>query len=290
MSKTLRRTVAAAVLALTSTLAVAMITPSTARAADVAFADEFNGAAGSAPNGAYWNHEVGAGGWGNDEKQTYTSSRQNSRLDGDGNLLIEARRDGDTWTSARINTKDKFEFTYGTINARIAMPKGQGLHTGWWMLGHDIWEAGFPDAGEIDMAEHINSSDFVHIGIHGPTGEGGFGSLDLGSVRDVVPDGIPLPTGLNGQYSRGSDITGIDPSAFHTYGVRKTATAITFLFDGAAYFTVNRSELTAGEQWVYNKPMYPILNLAVGGTWPGATNSSTPNPGTVKVDWIRYTP
>lgn len=264
--------------------------PGVAHAADVAFSDEFNGAAGSAPDAARWNFETGGGGWGNNEKQIYTSSRENSRLDGSGHLLIEARGTGDAWTSARLNTKGKADFTYGTISARIALPAGAGLHSGFWLLGDDIWEVGFPEAGEIDIAEHINSYNFVHIGVHGPTGSGVFGSADAGSLRDVLPQGIPLPDGVNGKYQRGSDIVGIDPTAFHTYGVRKTATSITFLFDGSAYYTVNRSSLTSGQRWVFDKPMYPILNLAVGGVWPGPANASTPSPATMTVDWLRYTP
>ncbi|OBA42801.1 glucan endo-1,3-beta-D-glucosidase [Gordonia sp. 852002-51296_SCH5728562-b] len=262
----------------------------TAHAADTAFSDEFDGAAGSAPNSALWNYETGGGGWGNDEKQTYTSSRENSRLDGSGHLLIEAKNSGGGWTSARLNTKGKREFTYGTISARMSLPGGAGLHSGFWLLGADIWEVGFPEAGEIDIAEHINNSDFVHIGVHGPTGSGGFGSADAGSLRDILPDAIPLPDGVNGKYQRGSDILGIDPTDFHTYGVRKTATSITFLFDGRSVYTVNRADLSAGQRWVFDKPMYPILNLAVGGVWPGPTNSATPNPATMKVDWLRYTP
>lgn len=276
-------------LALACAISISTFNPGTAHA-DTSFSDEFTGAAGSAPNPAYWNFETGGGGWGNNEKQTYTSDRTNSRLDGDGHLLIEARRTGDNWTSARLNTYGKFSFTYGTITARLKMPKGQGLHTGFWLLGNDIYSAGFPAAGEIDIAEYINSYDFVHVGIHGPTQAGGVGSVDLGSARTALPGFIPLPDGLNGHYQFGSDKKGIDPAQFHTYGVRKSANTISFLFDDVPFYTVNRSDLASGQRWVFDKPVYAILNLAVGGTWPGATDSSTPNPATLAVDWVRYTP
>lgn len=263
---------------------VATINAGVAYAAE-AFTDDFTGPAGSSPNTSIWNFETGGGGWGNNEKQTYTNTRENSRLDGDGHLLIEARESGGNWTSARINTFDKRTFTYGTISARMAMPKGQGLHTGFWLLGTDIYSAGFPQAGEVDIAEHINNNNFVHIGIHGPTASGGLntGSLDLGSLGGLFPL-------VSGKYERGSDKTGIDPTEFHTYGVTKSATSISFLFDGDAFFTIAKSSLTSDQQWVFDKPMYAILNLAVGGVWPGSTNSSTPNPATLTVDWVKYTP
>ncbi|AZG47374.1 glycoside hydrolase family 16 protein [Gordonia insulae] len=271
-----------------SGIAVALTAPGPARAADTAFSDEFNRAAGSI--GGVWQHEVGGGGWGNNEQQVYTNQRANSRLDGNGNLLIEARRGADSgWTSARLTTKGTFAFTYGTLSARIAMPRGQGMHAGFWLLGTDIDSVGFPASGEVDIAESLNSTDFVHVGVHGPTGAGN-GSADLGSLRDILPGMIPLPDGLNGRWKYGHDISPIDPAQFHTYSVTKTPTSISFSFNGARVYTLNRSSLAATEQWVFAKPMYVLLNLAVGGNWPGATDGGTPSPATMTVDWLRYTP
>ncbi|WP_440713847.1 glycoside hydrolase family 16 protein [Gordonia sp. FQ] len=253
--------------------------------ADTAFTEDFNGAAGAAPNSATWNYETGGGGWGNNEKQTYTNSRQNSRLDGQGNLLIQARNDGGNWTSARLNTFDKFTFTYGTLTARMKMPMGKGLHTGFWLLGTDIYSAGFPQSGEVDIAEHITGSDFVHVGIHGPTSTGGLstGSLDLSALG-----GIFAP--LAGRYENGSDVKNIDPSQFHTYGVTKTSSKISFLFDGTPFHTIAKSSLSADQKWVFDKPVFMILNLAVGGDWPGPVDGDTANDATATVDWIKYTP
>ncbi|MFE6389313.1 glycoside hydrolase family 16 protein, partial [Nocardiopsis dassonvillei] len=99
-----------------------------AQAAALVWSDEFNGAAGSAPNPANWNHETGAHGWGNNELQNYTSSRANSALDGNGNLVITARREaGGGYTSARMTTQNKVEHAYGRIEARIKIPRGQGI-------------------------------------------------------------------------------------------------------------------------------------------------------------------
>ncbi|GAA3966528.1 glycoside hydrolase family 16 protein [Gordonia caeni] len=279
-------------LALAGATALSLLAAGEARGAD-AFAEEFNGAAGTAPHSSTWNFETGGGGWGNNEQQVYTSSRANSRLDGDGHLLIQARKDTSGWTSARINTFDKFTFTYGTVSARMSMPMGKGLHTGFWLLGTDIYSAGFPESGEVDIAEHITGSNFVHVGIHGPTttpgtGNGSLGGLGAGSL-DLSGLGNVAPT-LTGRYQRGFDVKNIDPSQFHTYGVTKTSSAITFLFDGAPVYTIAKSSLAATEKWVFDKPVYVLVNLAVGGDWPGATDGATADAATAVIDWVRYTP
>ncbi|WP_074851995.1 glycoside hydrolase family 16 protein [Gordonia westfalica] len=277
-------------LAITALTAAAVLSSSTVAHAEEAFSLEFNGAAGAIPSAL--KHETGGGGWGNNEAQIYTSSLDNSRLDGNGHLLIEARRstNSNTWTSARLTTKGTFSFTYGTIAARISLPQGQGLHPAFWLLGTDIDTVGYPQSGEIDIAETINNSNWVHMGVHGPTGDGvavGNGSLDM-SLTSLL--GIEVPSVLSGRYERNYDITGINPSAFHTYAVTKTPSEIRYSFDGDTVYTIARSSLAANEQWVFNKPIYALLNVAVGGVWPGPANGTTPNPSTMTVDWVRYTP
>jgi beta-glucanase (GH16 family) len=279
-----RTRVGTAVAVATCALVATMVGSASPASAASARADEFTGTAGSAPDSSLWRFETGGGGWGNNEKQTYTDSRDNSRLDGDGNLLIQARRSGDQWTSARLSTKGKFSFTFGTLSARIAFPHGAGLAPAFWLLGTDIDSAGFPAAGEIDLAETINDGAFAHMGVHGPTAVGGAGSADLGPIA------IPGVTANAGRYQRGHNVWNIDTADFHTYSVTKTAGRIVFSVDGTAVYTLNRSDLTGAERWVFDKPMYAILNLAVGGVWPGATDDSTPNPSTMKVDHFRYTP
>lgn len=283
-------------LILTGAVAAALVTgiatPAAPAHAAEPFSEEFNGPAGASPDRAVWNFETGGGGWGNNEQQVYTSSRENSRLDGSGNLLIQARRDNSGWTSARINTFDKFTFTYGTLSARMAMPMGKGLHTGFWLLGEDIYRVGFPESGEVDIAEHITGGNFVHAGIHGPTTAGagngnsslsGLGSLDLSGLGDLEPL-------ITGRYQRGSDVTNINPAQFHTYGVTKTPSKITFTFNGQPFYSIEKSSLAATEKWVFDKPVYVLLNLAVGGDWPGAPDSNTADDATLVVDWVRYTP
>lgn len=106
-------------------------------------ADEFDGAAGTAPNPGIWRFDTGAGGWGNAELQTYTDSRRNSALDGAGNLVITARREADgSYTSARLKTEGTFTAQYGRIEARIRIPRGQGIWPAFWMLGADIGQVG----------------------------------------------------------------------------------------------------------------------------------------------------
>jgi len=284
-------------LILAGAVSVALVTAAPAHAAE-SFSDEFNGAAGASPDRSIWNFETGGGGWGNNEQQVYTSARDNSRLDGSGHLLIQARRDGSGWTSARLNTFDKFTFTYGTLSARMAMPMGKGLHTGFWLLGEDIYNVGFPESGEVDIAEHITGSNFVHAGIHGPTTNGapGNGSLDLGGLGLGALGSLGLgglgdiESMITGRYQRGSDVTDINPGQFHTYGVTKAPSKITFTFDGKPFYSIDKSSLTATEKWVFDKPVYVLLNVAVGGDWPGAPDADTADDATLKVDWVRYTP
>ena len=278
----------APVAAVTALTAAAALSVPAAAHADEPFSLEFDGAAGTLPSALQ--HETGAGGWGNNEVQNYTADRLNSRLDGNGNLLIEARRAATGgWTSARLTTKDSFEFTYGTISARISLPQRRGLHPAFWLLGSDIDSVGYPAAGEVDIAETINTSDWVHVGVHGPTALGtAMGSLDL-SLADLLP-GLPLPGPLAGRWERGHDLTGIDPGDFHVYAVTKSSSQIRFTIDGNAVYTINRSSLNGDERWVFDKPMYALLNVAVGGIWPGPPSSTTPSPATMTVDWLRYTP
>ena len=122
-------------------------TPAEAAIGDVIWSQEFNGSAGSAPDSAVWNYDTGAGGWGNAELQNYTTSRNNSALDGQGNLVITARREGDgSYTSARLQSNDKVEVKYGRVEARIQIPRGQGIWPAFWMLGGDFPQNAWPSS------------------------------------------------------------------------------------------------------------------------------------------------
>lgn len=227
--------------------------------------DEFDGPAGSAPDPAFWDYDVGDGGWGNNEKQTYTSNRDNSRLDGNGRLLIEARRSWWGFTSARLVTRDKFEFTYGVVEARIKVPAGKGLHPAFWTLGSNIDEVGWPASGEIDILEVIGDGSRYHAGVHGPTIDGGRWER---SVDGTIGAGL----------SHG----------FHDYALIKAPGSISVAIDRQIVGTVTTADLQPHEQWVFDAPAYLLLNVAVGGNWPGPVDYTTPFPATMAVDWVRF--
>jgi len=227
------------------------------------WSDEFNGAAGRPPPTSNWNFETGGGGWGNNEWQTYTNSRQNSYLDGNGRLVIAARSNGTSITSARLNTLGKVAFTYGTASARIKLPAGKGLLPAFWLMGTDIYSAGWPESGEIDVIETPSVTTAYTNHLHGPTTSGGTWQLgNSGAIADLSTD-------------------------FHTYSVTKSKDAITVALDGRTVGSYRASQLSADKKWVFNKPTYLLLTLAVGGNWPGDPDLTTPNPSYMTLDWIR---
>src|SRR5258708_36576450 len=132
------------------------------------WSDEFNGKALAPPNSANWVYDLGAGGWGNRELETYTNSTDNAYQDGAGNLVIRAQRaPSGAYTSARIKTRGTFSFTYGRVAARLKIPQGQGIWPAFWMLGTDIPTAGWPACGEIDIMENIGREpSTVHGTVH----------------------------------------------------------------------------------------------------------------------------
>ncbi|QQD77465.1 glycoside hydrolase family 16 protein [Curtobacterium sp. YC1] len=229
-------------------------------------ADEFDGPAGSAPNPAIWRYDLGAGGWGNAELQTYTDTRRNSALDGAGNLVITARREADgSYTSARLKTEGTYTAQYGRIEARIRIPRGQGIWPAFWMLGADIGQVGWPACGEIDVMENVGyEPTLVHGTVHGP---GYSGAQGISSTRQN-PSGAPFA------------------DDFHVYGVDWRPGSVTWTVDGVAYRTVTRADV-GSNPWVFDKPFFVILNVAVGGTWPGSPDASTSFPQQMTIDWLR---
>lgn len=246
---------------------------SAATAGNLIWSDEFNGAAGASPDPARWNLQTGGGGWGNNELEYYTSRPSNVALDGRGQLAITARRESFTsggvtrgYTSARLQTKGLFATTYGRIEARIKLPAGRGLWPAFWALGGDIESVGWPNSGEIDVMESLGSDPFTLFGsIHGPQ------------------PGSPKGYGLTALEHSAVSLAG----SYHVFGVVWTPSALTFTFDGVPYSTRTPASLSGSQQWVFNKPFFLLLNLAVGGNWPGAPAASTPLPATMLVDWVR---
>lgn len=243
---------------------ISIVTFTHGRANAEALYDDFDGPAGAPPNSRLWGYDVGATGWGNGEQQDYTTDTANARLDGAGNLLIEARRDGDRVTSARLTTKGKFAFTHGRVEARIKAPRGTGLHPAFWLLGTDNGRVGWPASGEIDVMETIGEPTFVHNGAIGPDADG---------------------TAYKLEGSRTIDPAFVDD--FHTYWVQRDPGRLTYGIDDQTTTVLQESQLAPGQRWVFDKPFYLLLNVAVGGDWPGPVGADTTFPATMTVAWVR---
>ncbi|MTG87936.1 family 16 glycosylhydrolase [Cellulosimicrobium sp. BIT-GX5] len=265
-----RRLAGAALAALTAASAALAVTvpASSAEAApgDLVWSDEFDGAAGSAPDPAVWNHETGAHGWGNAELQNYTASRANSALDGQGNLVITARREADgSYTSARMTTQGKYQPQYGRVEARIQIPRGQGIWPAFWMLGGSFPGTEWPASGEIDVMENVGFEPHrVHGTVHGPGYSGG--------------------AGITGMYQHPQGWSFADD--FHTFAVDWKPGEITWFVDGQQFHRVTRASVGANA-WVFDQPFFLILNVAVGGQWPGYPDGTTQLPQQMKVDYVR---
>ncbi|WP_110945504.1 ricin-type beta-trefoil lectin domain protein [Streptomyces avicenniae] len=240
----------------------------------VVFEDNFDGPAGSAVNGGRWQLETGDN-VNNHERQYYTAGNSNAALDGQGNLVITARRKNPgnyqcwygrcEYTSARMNTAGRFTAQYGHIETRLRVPRGQGMWPAFWALGNDIGSIGWPSSGEIDIMENVGfEPSTVHGTLHGP---GYSGAQGIGA-------GYTLPGGQ--AFADG----------FHTFAIDWAPNRITWSVDGNVYQTRTPADL-GGDPWVFNKPFFLILNLAVGGYWPGDPNGSTPFPGQLTVDYVR---
>jgi beta-glucanase (GH16 family) len=229
--------------------------------------DEFDGPAGGRPDPAHWSYDVGGDGWGNNQLEFDTDRAENSALDGEGRLVITARREdygGRQYTSARIHTRGKFERAYGRFEARIRLPTGQGLWPAFWMLGADFPTAGWPGCGEVDVMENRGQHPTIVRGsLHGPGYSGG------------------------GNHGRDTDI-GVDLSeSFHTYAVEWDPERIVFEVDDQPYFAATPADLPEGTEWVYDHPFFIILNVAVGGDYVGWPDGSTTFPQTMLVDHVR---
>ncbi|MGW5650723.1 ricin-type beta-trefoil lectin domain protein [Streptomyces humi] len=247
-----------------------------AGAAAVTFSDNFDGAAGSAVDSSKWTQETGDN-VNNHEREYYTSGTNNAALDGQGHLVITAKKENPAnyqcwygtcqYTSARLNTSGKFSAQYGHVEARMKIPRGQGMWPAFWMLGTDIGSVGWPNSGEIDVMENVGfEPSTVHGTIHGP---GYSGSNGIGAAYS-------LP---NGQAFADS---------FHTFAVDWAPNSIKWSVDGTVYETRTPADV-GGNTWAFNKPFFLILNLAVGGYWPGDPNSSTAFPAQLVVDSVSVT-
>jgi beta-glucanase (GH16 family) len=232
------------------------------------WSDDFKQPDGSAPDPAKWGCEIGGNGWGNNEREYYTARTNNVRIE-DGKLVIEAREEnfgGRSITSARLLTKGKCSWTYGRFEARIKIPRGQGIWPAFWMLGTNIDSAGWPGCAEIDIMENIGKEPGkIHGTVHGPGYSGG--------------NGIGGPVTLPGGAAMADD--------FHVFAVECDTNDIRWFLDGRQYFEVTPAKLPSGARWVFNEPKFLLLNLAVGGYWPGYPDATTVFPQRMTVDYVR---
>jgi beta-glucanase (GH16 family) len=237
------------------------------------WSDEFSGPAGSLPDAAKWTLEVSGHGFGNDELEYYTARPENIHVE-NGNLVITARKESFTgsdgvtreYTSGRLNTAKKFDQQYGRFEARIKIPKGQGIWPAFWLLGSDKDEVGWPACGEIDIVENVGFEPAkIHGSLHGPkySGENPLtGALTLPPPQRFADD-------------------------FHLFAVEWEPEAIRFYVDDVLYETQTPDNIPSHKHWAFDHPFFVILNLAVGGKWPGNPDATTEFPAVMLVDYVR---
>lgn len=224
----------------------------------LSWSDEFEG---NALDMDTWSHEFGSHGWGNNELQMYTSSPNNTEVS-NGTLKITARQESAgsaNYTSARIRTIGKMEFLYGKVEARIKIPSGQGIWPAFWMLGANFEEVGWPLCGEIDVMEHVNTEPLANSAIHWFNGGG---------------------------HTYETKTAPMDQSEWHVYGADWNEDGVTFILNDQPYFHFPFEEANNTAP-IFTKPFFFLLNVAVGGNWPGNPDATTPFPAVMEVDYVR---
>ncbi len=230
------------------------------------WSDEF---AGNSLNESIWTYEIGNGnwGWGNNELQYYR--RDNTSLV-DGYLVIEALEEfinGFNYTSSRLITKDKFEFTHGRVDIRAVLPEGQGVWPALWMLGGNISEVSWPRCGEIDIMEIVgHEPNRLH-----------------GTVHYANSNGDHILNGESTVLSGGKKFS----DEFNVFSVIWVENQIDFYLNDVKYHTVTKNSLGAQNPYPFNDPFFFIFNVAVGGNWPGSPDATTMFPQHMIVDYIR---
>ncbi|HEY6915660.1 MAG TPA: family 16 glycosylhydrolase [Paludibacter sp.] len=236
------------------------------------WSDEFDGPALDLTK---WSYETGGGGFGNQEKQYYTNRPENIRVE-NGSLIIEAKKEsynGNNYTSARINSKDKVSFTYGRMEARISLPVGKGTWPAYWMMGSNITAVRWPLCGEIDIMEHVGSKPtMISHAVHTSEKNGSKG---------------------NNWYSQ-KTVAGVE-NEYHTYAIEWEEKAnegddnMSFLIDGVKSATIWEQHVNSTvKMWPFKSDFYFLLNLAIGGTMGGTVDDAIfNNPVLMKVDYVR---
>ncbi|MEY4904071.1 MAG: hypothetical protein RLZZ292_1886 [Bacteroidota bacterium] len=232
----------------------------------LAWADEFNGTKIDLNN---WGYDIGGSGWGNKESQYYTNDAKNSYLK-NGKLVIEAIKEkvgGNEYSSARMITKGKKEFMFGRIDIRAKLPFGQGIWPALWMLGANISQVNWPACGEIDIMELL-----------GHDMKTSYGTIHWGNTGDTKSKNT------QGVYKLTTAKTFADE--FHVFSLDWEKDKLNILVDDNVIFSTTAAKLGANP-YPYNNPNFFILNVAVGGEWPGYPNASTTFPQRMEVDYVR---
>jgi beta-glucanase (GH16 family) len=228
------------------------------------WSDEFDG---NAVNDSNWTHEIGGNGWGNNELQYYTDRDINSYVS-NGYLVIQALKENySAWnyTSARLKSQGKKFFKYGKILARIKLPYGQGIWPAFWMLGESFPIVGWPDCGEIDIVELVG----------GPTGD----NTVYGTAHWEEANG------QHAQYSNSYTLSsGIFADNFHLFWITWDEQKIKWYVDNHLYHEIDITPSSLSE---FHEDFFIILNVAVGGNWPGPPDSTTVFPQRMEVDYIK---
>jgi beta-glucanase (GH16 family) len=236
------------------------------------WSDEFDG---DEINTDKWRFDLGnRNGWGNAELQYYTEGK-NVEL-ADGVLIIEARKEDMSeadrvynYTSSRLKTESRFSVQYGRIEARIKFPYGKGLWSAFWMLGDNFRYVGWPMCGEIDIVEFLGHDRWTVYGtIHGP--------------------GYSSSRGISGEFRKDQGQLPSFTEDFHTFGIIWNEEEIVWYVNDSIYHRVTRAALEDKDNlWVFDREFFIILNLAVGGYWPGYPDLGTPFPAEMHVDYVR---
>jgi beta-glucanase (GH16 family) len=240
------------------------------------WSQEFNEAAGTAPDPKFFDYDLGGGGWGNKELQWYTEDAV--KTNGEGQLEISVTKIppvaedelpyncfGDCqYFSGRIKTQDKIRFKYGRMEARLKLPSGTGVWPAFWMLGSNIKAKGWPKSGEIDIIElRGREPDLAIMSAHGPGYSGA--ASKTGSKRYGTP--------LSDDY--------------HVYAVEWATNKISWFIDGKLVYTLTNKSVKAGT-YVFNQDFFLILNVAMGGDFDGGQLDTDIEGVKMSVDWIRY--
>lgn len=230
------------------------------------WSDEFDDV--GLPLAKNWAYDIGGKGWGNNELQYYTNANTANANVKKGNLSItavKADKENNHYTSARLVTKNKFDFKYGRVEVRAILPKGRGLWPAIWMLPTDWKYGGWPKSGEIDIMEHVgHKPDTV------------FGSVHTEKFNHAIHTQVTQGIKIEHPYT-----------AYHIYAVEWFADRIDFYVDDQKYLTFKNTKKGSAE-WPFNQNFHVILNLAVGGNWGGEKGiDESVYPATMKVDYVR---